>query len=123
MLFKKNIWLIGDSIFDHEKFNDVNNFTVLNLLKIEASNYNIINASEAGLTTNNLIKSINCNKYKSIKSNDYVFLSIGGNDIINYIFEKNIIFEDIFNNIKIIINYLQQFTNNIYFIIPYKYFV
>ena len=64
-MIKNNIWLIGDSIFDHKKFNNVGDYTVFNLLKSEIEKYNIKDKSQEGLTTKQLIKKLD--KINSIK--------------------------------------------------------
>ena len=118
---KNNIWLIGDSIFDHKKFNNVGKYTVFNLLKSEIKKYNIEDKSQEGWTTDQLINKLD--KFNLIKETDIIFLSIGGNDIVEYIFKKNQKFDNIFKNLIIIINYFKKYTNKIYFIIPYIYFI
>ena len=113
---ERNVWFYGDSLIDHSKFNNVQDYTIENLLS-EYIKYP--GKAIAGLTADTLLKAINNNnlllefddtdKYvkrtllqnnlidvsnKLIKKNDIVFLSIGGNDFIELIKESNL---DVYN--------------------------
>lgn len=150
---EKSIWLFGDSIFDHSKFNNVEKYNIEELLSIQ---YNIKCRGKAiaGLTADSLYNVIknktfeleyddtdkyilrNCDNKKvnisnqKISKNDLVFISIGANDFVDAIKNKK---ENMIQLIPVIIGkiisilnyYLQKLKNpkQLIYVIPYKHYV
>ena len=150
---KKSIWLFGDSMFDHSKFNNVKKYNIEELLSTQ---YNIKCRGKAiaGLTADSLYNVIknktfeleyddtdkyilrNCDNKKvnisnqKISKNDLVFISIGANDFVDAIKNKK---ENMIQLLPIIIGkiisilkyYLQKLNNpkQLIYVIPYKHYV
>lgn len=104
---KKNIWLYGDSLIDHSKFNNVKNY---NIEKLLSKFIKYPGKAIAGLTADTFLRAINTNNFliefddtdkyikrtsvqnnlvnisnNLIKKDDIIFISIGANDFIELI--------------------------------------
>ena len=129
-----NVWLLGDSLFDHSEFNDVGQYNIENLLSLAVKKIPNITYKNKGKANAGLIASKwfdnDIVSNKNINQNDIIFISIGGNDIIDYVkndinIEENMKY--IIENVSRIIDYYKQSvidsSKQIIYVIPYKYFM
>ena len=136
-LKKSNILLLGDSLFDHSQFNNVGSHNIENLLsntikQFPNLTYKYKGKANSGLTASKFLDYIKNNivNNKDINPNDIIFISIGGNDIIDYVKNKENIEDNmkyVIKNVSKIIDYYKQSvidsSKQIIYVIPYKYFI
>lgn len=96
--YPESILVLGDSIstgYGLEGYNakdDSKNYSTKSYANLLRDKYNLLegykNYAEDGFTSDDLIDNLKREKYDdSIKNSDYIIISIGGNDIIQYIYK------------------------------------
>lgn len=107
---KDYVYLLGDSIYKNNNYVP-RDFSVEKLLK-QTHNNSIVYA-EDNATINNLLEQFEKIPQKAKKNkNNYIYISCGGNDILNnYYFQNLQIINEIFNNYKKIILNIKQNIN------------
>ena len=119
---RHKIVLLGDSILENSNYVE-NYFSVES--KIKEKHVNVFNLAQDNATIDDLKIQVNRLQQKKLNKNDVIFISIGGNDILNqYRFRKknNISYlNDIFERYKSTISKIKnQFTNKIIIINIYS---
>lgn len=119
---RHQIILLGDSILENSNYVE-NYFSVES--KIKEKHRNVFNLAQDNATIDDLKLQLNRLQQKKLDRNDVIFISIGGNDILNqYRFRKknNISYlNDIFQQYKTTISKIKnQFTNKIILINIYS---
>lgn len=98
---KKNIILIGDSMLNNSNYVPIGK-SVSDIIK---KKYNVVNVAVDNSKIKNVINQLNRIPSNYNKSDTYIFLSIGGNDILNLFSQTEENVNELFNDyLKVIYN-------------------